>query len=215
MTTDQRIDPAGLGLFIEVDAIGLEGFRLLLGRTFFLLTRWLLAGFTLFLDTARWTRLRRARPLANTVGNIVDGIIAGHFLFLQEVSRMAFTLGKDRHQNIGTRHFFPTGRLDMDDSPLDDPLEAGGGFGILIIAGHQIGQLIIDVIAHRLAQRIEVHIAGAHHSGGIGIIDQCHQQMFKRCVFVVALIGKSQCLMQRLFQARRKCWHGQILISFP
>ncbi|MNX88273.1 hypothetical protein D3C86_1202360 [compost metagenome] len=103
----------------------------------------------------------------------------------------------------------------MNDGPLDDPLEAGCGLGILVVTGHEVGQFVVDVIADSLAQRIEIDVAGAHHGSGIRVVDQRQKEMFKRRIFVVTLICKGQCLVQRLLETRGKSWHVAILISFP
>ena len=60
MAADQRIDLAGLGLLVEVDAIGRQRILLLLRAAFVLLARWLLLGFRL-VGTARRCASRRRR----------------------------------------------------------------------------------------------------------------------------------------------------------
>ncbi len=95
----------------------------------------------------------------------------------------------------------------MDDGALDYALKTGRRLGIFIITGDQVRQFIVDIIGHGLTKRIQIDIARAHHSRRIGIVDQCQQQVLERRIFMMALVGKSQCLMQRLFEAGRKCWH--------
>ncbi len=128
---------------------------------------------------------------------------------------MAFALGEDGNEHVGAGHLFAAGRLDMDDRALDDALEAGGRLGVLVITGDQVGEFVIDIFDERLAQRVEVDVAGAHDGGRIGVVDQGEQQMLERRIFVMPLVGKGQCLMERLLKTRRKCWHVQILTSFP
>lgn len=128
---------------------------------------------------------------------------------------MAFALGKNGHKHIGASHFLAAGRLNMDDGALDDALEAGCGFGILVITGDEVSQFIVDVIADGLAQRVEIDIAGSHNGGGIRVVDQRQKQVFERRIFVVTLIRKGQCLVQRLLETWGKSWHVAILISFP
>jgi hypothetical protein len=72
------------------------------------------------------------------VRDVVDRIVAGHFLLLQEKGRMAFPFRKDRDENVGARHFLAARGLDMDNGTLDDALEAGCGLRVLIITSDQI-----------------------------------------------------------------------------
>jgi len=88
----------------------------------------------------------------------------------------------------------------MDHRTLDDPLEARSRFGILIIAGHQIAEFLVDIIADGTAQLVDVDIARAHDRCRIRILDQRQQQMLKRGIFVMPLIGIGQRLMDRLFE---------------
>ena len=67
-----------------------------------------------------------ARHLGDAVGNVVDGVKARHFLFLQEEDGVAFTLGEERHQHIRARHFLAARRLHVNGRTLQHPLEAGG-----------------------------------------------------------------------------------------
>jgi hypothetical protein len=149
------------------------------------------------------------------MGDVVDRIVTGHLLLLQEIGGMAFALGENGHKHVRASHFLAAGRLYMNDSPLNNPLEAGCGLGILVVTGDEVGQFVVDVIADGLAQRIEIDVAGAHHGGGIRVVDQRQKEMFQRRIFVVTLIRKGQCLVQRLLETWGKSWHVAILISFP
>ena len=60
----------------------------------------------------------------------------------------------------------------MDHGALNDALEAGCGFGILVVTGDEVGQFIVDVIADSLAKGIEIDVAGAHDGCGIRVVDQ-------------------------------------------
>ena len=88
----------------------------------------------------------------------------------------------------------------MNDRALDDALEARRGFGILVIAGDQVAEFLVDIIADRAAQLFKINIAGAHDRGGVGVLDQGQQQMLERGIFVMPLIGIGQRLMDRLFE---------------
>ena len=62
------------------------------------------------------------------MADIIDRVVAGHVLLLQEISGVAFALGKDRDQHIGAGHLLAAGRLHMDHGALNDALETGRGF---------------------------------------------------------------------------------------
>ena len=113
---------------------------------------------------------------------------------------MALALGEDGDQHVGAGDLLAAGRLHMDDGALDDALEAGGGLGILARAGGQIGQLGVDVFDQAAAQHVEIDVAGAHHRSGVLIVDQRQQQMLQRGVFLMALAGQRQRLMEGLLK---------------
>ena len=185
---DQRIDLAGLRLVVEIDAIGGQCILLLLLLLAALLG--LAAGMALlFLGAARRAHLGGAGALGDAVRDIVDGVVARHLLFLQEIGGVALALGENRHENVGARHFLAARGLHVDDGALDDALEPGGRLGILTVAGHQIVELGVDIAKHRLLQFVEVDIAGAHDRGRVRIVDQGQQQMFERGIFVMPLVG--------------------------
>lgn len=77
-------------------------------------------------------------------------------------------------------------------------LEVGFEF---VVTGDQVGEIVIDEVAHRLAQGVEVDVASPHHGGGIGVVDQSEQQVLQRRIFMVTLVGVGQGLMQRFFEA--------------
>jgi hypothetical protein len=70
----------------------------------------------------------RARTLGDAVRDVVDRVVAGHLLFLQEIGRVALALGEDRNEHVGAGDFLAAGRLHMDHRALDDALEACGRF---------------------------------------------------------------------------------------
>ncbi len=65
------------------------------------------------------------------MADVIDRVVAGHLLLLQEIGGVAFAFGENRDQNIGAGHFFATGRLHMNDGALDHALESGGRLGVL------------------------------------------------------------------------------------
>ena len=89
----------------------------------------------------------------------------------------------------------------MNDGTLDHALEAGCGFCVLIEIGDQVGQFGIDVIGKRAAQLVGIDIAGAHDGCRVLVVHQRQKQMLKRCIFLTALIGEGQCLVEGFFQA--------------
>ena len=115
----------GLRLLVEVDAIG----RQRVAAASSCRPRPLLAAAAaalLFLGAARRARLAGAGTLGDAVRDVVDRVVAGHLLLLQEIGGMALALGEDRDEHVGAGDFFAARRLDVDHGALDDALEAGG-----------------------------------------------------------------------------------------
>ena len=121
VAADQRIDLAFLRLLVEVDAVSLERIALFLRLVAAAL------GVRLLVGAAHRTRLRQARPLGDAVADVVDRVVAGHVLLLQEIGGVALALGEDRHQHVGAGDLLAAGRLHVDHGALDHALEAGGG----------------------------------------------------------------------------------------
>ncbi|MNX88272.1 hypothetical protein D3C86_1202350 [compost metagenome] len=111
VTADQRVDLAVFRLFIEVDAIGLQRILLFLGgRSLFLRIAAARLVFTFgLISTARRARLRRARTLADAVGDVIDRIVTGHLLLLQEIGGVAFALGENGDEHVRAGHFLAAG----------------------------------------------------------------------------------------------------------
>ena len=120
---------------------------------------------------------------------------------------MALALGEDRDQHVGAGHLLAAGRLHVDDGALDHALEAGGRLGILGAVGDQVFEFGFEIGRQAAPQLVEIDIAGAHHRGGVLIVDQREQQMLERGVFVMALVGERQRAVERLFEAARERWH--------
>ena len=138
---------------------------------------------------------------------------------------MAFALGENRDQHVGAGHLLAAGRLHVDHRALDHALEAGRRLGILGAVGDQVFEFGFEIGGQTAAQLVEIDIAGAHHRGGVLVVDQRQQQMLERRVFVVALVGERQRAMERLFEAAGERWHSDFhficigrspdLTSFP
>ena len=89
----------------------------------------------------------------------------------------------------------------MDDRALDDTLEAGCRLGIVAGVGHEVFKLGIDVFDEIAPQLLQVDVAGPHDGRGILIVHERQQKVLERGVFLVALIGIGERLVQRLFKA--------------
>ena len=145
-------------LLVQVDAIGFERLGALLGG--------FLALFFLF-GAAHGLLLRHAGPLGDAVADIAHRIEPRHVLFLQEIHRVAFALGEKRDEHIGAGHFVAAGILHMQHGALHHALEAGRGLGVLAVLDDQRDQFVVDIFEQRLAQGLDVDIAGFHHLGGV------------------------------------------------
>src|SRR5690606_431285 len=97
----------------------------------------------------------------------------------------------------------------MDDGALDDALEAGSRLRVLVVAGHEIVELGVDVGQDGLLQFFEIDVACTHHGSGVTVVEQREQQVFERRIFVVTLVCKGQRLVQRPFEALRESRHSE------
>ena len=79
------------------------------------------------------------------MADVIDRVVAGHFLLLQEIGGVAFALGENRDQHIGAGDFFAAGGLHMDHGALDHPLEAGGRLGVLVQFGGEVIEFVLDI----------------------------------------------------------------------
>src|SRR6185437_6462647 len=91
---DHRIDLAVAGLLVEVDAIGLERLALLLGILVAL-------GLGFLVDAAHRAGFGHAGTLGDAMADVVDRVVTGHVLLLQEIGGVALALGEDRDQHVG------------------------------------------------------------------------------------------------------------------
>src|SRR4029079_7878927 len=153
---------AFLGLLVEVDAIGLECIALLLRLTVPAAAIAAL-GIGILVVAAHASRFRQARPLGNAVADVVDRVVAGHVLLLQEIGGVALALGEDRYQHVCAGDLFAAGRLHVDHGALDHALEAGGGLAVLAAVGDQVFQLGFEIARQIALELLGVDIARAHH----------------------------------------------------
>ena len=114
---------------------------------------------------------------------------------------MALALGEDGDEHVGAGHLFTAGRLDMDHGALDDALETRGRLRILFRAGGEVSELGVDVFDQVAAEQVEIDIAGAHHGGGVLVVDKGEQEVFERRVFLMPLARQCQRLVEGLFEA--------------
>ena len=77
----------------------------------------------------------------------------------------------------------------MDRGPLDDTLEARGRLGVDHALDREAGQVVIEEVVEAGAQPVELDRAGLEHGDRIIVVDQRHQQMLERRVFVLAGVG--------------------------
>ncbi len=197
---DQRIDIALAGFFVEIDAIfakraflGLFGF----GRAVLVLG--LGAG------TGNRARLAVSGVFGDAMGDIIDRVVTGHVLLLQEIGRVAFAFGENRDQDIGAGDLGAAGALHMDRGALDDALEGGGRHGFRAVdIGDEIGQILVDEFHQRSSQIVHIDATGLHDLGRFGLVEEREQQVLERCKFVAAGIRKRQCGVDCLFQCVRE-----------
>ena len=206
---DQRINAAFQCFFVEIDAISIQRIRFFAALAFAvtLVGPARLVIRPVRVDTARRAVLACHHAFGDPVRDVIDRIIAGHILLLQEIGGMALALGKNRHQDIGARHLVTARRLDMDHRALDDALETGCRLCIVSIMRDQRQQFLVDIMGQIALQQGNIDPAGAHDGCRIGIIGQGHQQMLERGKFVMILVGQSQSPMQGLFQTTREGRH--------
>ena len=100
VAADQRIDLAFARLLVEVDAVGVERVAFFLG-----LIAAAALGLVLLFGAAHRARFGHPRPLGDAVADVVDRVVAGHVLLLQEIGSVALALGKDGDQHVGAGHF--------------------------------------------------------------------------------------------------------------
>ncbi len=107
---------------------------------------------------------------------------------------MALTFGEDSHQHIRALSLLPTGRLHMNHGALDDTMKDGRRLCLFPALPDEILKLIIDIVGHRLPQRGEVDVAGAHYGGGIDIIARASRRCSRvaySCLRCVAKVWPS------------------------
>ena len=88
----------------------------------------------------------------------------------------------------------------MDRGALQDPLEAGGGLGVLVLVDDEVAELVVDIAQKLAAQPIDIDAACAQHRDGVLVLGQRQQQMLERRVFMATLVRQCERPMQRFFE---------------
>ena len=190
---DQGIDAAFLRLLVQIDAVA--------GQRLLALLDDILAA-ALFLGAVDGPAFRFARDLGDAVRNVVDRVVSGHVLLLQEEDSVALTLRKHGDQDIGARHLFAAARLNVDRCPLQDTLEARRGLRFLARLVDQIIKLIVDVVDQLRPNAVDVDAASAHHRDRVLILRQRKQKVLERRVVVAPFVGIGKCSMEALLEIR-------------
>ena len=73
-----------------------------------------------------------------------------------------------------------------------------------LVVDDQRAQLIVHVVGERGSERAELDIAGAHHAGGVFIVDQAEEQVLQGGIFMLALVRVGDGAMQGFFELARK-----------
>jgi len=143
------------------------------------------------------------------VRDVVDRVVAGHLLFLQEVGGVALALGEDGDEHVGARHLLAARGLDVDHRALDDALEAGRGLGVLVVAGDEVVELGVDIGENGLLQLFEIDVASPHDGRRVGVVEQRQKQMLQRRILMMAFVGEGERLMERPLEALGECRHSE------
>ena len=149
-------------------------------------------------------RPRLAGDLCDPVRDVVDRVVARHVLLLQEVDRVGFALGEDRHQDVGAGDLGTARGLHVQDGALHHPLEAGRRLGLDRLIGGQALQLLIDEVLELTFEPLQIDAAGLEHRDGVGILQQRVEQVLEGRELVPSLDRKRQRPVQTLFEIARE-----------
>ena len=134
------------------------------------------------------------------MADVIDGVVTGHVLLLQEIGGVALALREDGDENVRARHLLASRRLDVNDRALDHALKTSRGLGVHPAVRHEIFKLRVDIVDEALFQDLKIHGAGAHDGGGVGVVEEAQQQMLQRRIFMTAFVGERERAMERLFE---------------
>ncbi len=198
LAADQRIDLPGHRLLVQVHAVVRQ--RVLVPPVRLLLPLLLRVSLRLAAGAGDRALGRSAGRLGDAVADEVHRIEPGHVLQLQEIHRVAFALGEQRHQHVGPGHLVAAGGLHVDRRALHDALEPGGRLRVTRPIRRQARQVLVEKFAQIGSQLVQVHPAGTQHRRRVGVVRQPEQQMLQRGVFVAAFAREGQRAVQRLFE---------------
>ncbi len=87
----------------------------------------------------------------------------------------------------------------MEDGALDNALEAAGGRRIGLALDLQRFELVVEILADRFPQYLQIDAAGLHDLRRVGVLSQRQEKMFEGRIFVPAATRLGECRMERLF----------------
>jgi len=92
----------------------------------------------------------------------------------------------------------------MEDRPLDHTLETGSGRGVDRLLDFQRIQFAVEIENDGVFQFTQIDTAGIHHLGRIAIVNQCEKKMLERRIFMAAIRGVLERLMQGFLERFRE-----------
>ena len=81
------------------------------------------------------------------------------------------------------------------------PAEIRRRLGIVLSVADQIVEFGVDIFDEIAPQEFEVDVAGPHDRGGILVVQKRKQQVLERGIFLPALVGIVERLVERLLEA--------------
>ena len=184
LTADERVDAAGLRFGVQLGAVGLE--RVLRrARSFIVITArgWrfaLLAG------------LGALAVLLDAVRDVVEKIVPGDALFLDEEERLAVDLTEQRDQHVGRVHHFLLGRQRVVRRPLEHALDRHRLLRFRVGVFRQALDGLFDELLEPGLDALGLGAAGLEHLEGARVAHQPQQQVLERQVFVAQALGLGQ-----------------------
>ena len=85
---------------------------------------------------------------------------------------MAFPLREDGDQDVGAGHVLAPRGLDVDDGPLNHPLKAWRGLGVLAVIDDQGLELVVDIVGECRLEHAKVDVAGLHDPDGVLVLGE-------------------------------------------
>jgi len=136
------------------------------------------------------------------VSDVVHHVQARHPLLVQIVDGVGVLLAEDGDQHVGTRHLLlaVAGGLHVHDGALDHSLETQRGLRVDLFRAGDLGGVVLDEVAQRGTQVINVGGAGAQDIGRTGVVQQGLQQVLHGYEFVTLLTRFNKRHVQADFQ---------------